>query len=546
MALGYLRLFQGGVFAGIFILLIPAAAVEIRRFPLPKFKTNLTPLEWACAALVLYVLCLAALGCGSPPTDWDSLAYHQAFPKIFLAREQIPDLDWSYNAFFPLSSEMLYTLLLSLRSGEAAQWMNFFHGLFLLAAVFGFADKKFGRKSAWLAAALLAAQPIFLRVNGNASTDFAVTLASFLAVRTFVEGGSPRLAGLLAGAAACHKLTGLWTAAALAVLYAPRPKDLLRFACACALLGAPWYLRVWLWKGNPFWPHFGSLFGASPAELLLEQRIKLSITEGAPKTLLNFVLSPFHFIFGRQDYGQKPYYLAAVFSAFLAWKTWRSKASLKDPAEKRILLFLALFWVLWFWVYQMWRYLLPAAAWASVLTAAWALELSSNRKGARPAAAGLMLLAVLPVLTLSAGSRPFAFFGVKSKAFPGLTSRERYLEAALGPVYPAMRKAGAVLPTDARVALFGEVRGYYLDRPYAWCDSLNPGYVDYDSFKTGRDLRQDLVMKGYTHVLVNPYTGPYQGAGDYHARANRIIAEFLRQDTVPLADERGVVIARIH
>ena len=59
-------------------------------------------------------------------------------------------------------------------------------------------------------------------------------------------------------------------------------------------------------------------------------------------------------------------------------------------------------------------------------------------------------------------------------------------------------------------------------------------------------MRQDLVMKGYTHVLVNPYTGPYQGAGDYHARANRIIAEFLRQDTVPLADERGVVIARIH
>ena len=102
------------------------------------------------------------------------------------------------------------------------------------------------------------------------------------------------------------------------------------------------------------------------------------------------------------------------------------------------------------------------------------------------------------------------------------------------------------MPLEARVAFFGEARGYYLDRPYAWCDSLNPGYVDYASFQSSRDLRDDLVKKGFTHILYNSYTNGYRGYPEYHARADRMIAEFFRLDTAPVVVERGVVIAHIN
>ncbi len=547
LALGLAGLYSQKTFL---ILLIPLSILGLFQIPKISFQNpvsgeKLQSLEILCVVLILAVLLAAAVSCGTPPTDWDSLAYHLAFPKIFLSEGRLSPLDWSFHIHFPLSPEMISTFLYSIRGAQAVHWMNFFRGFILLCAMFDFASRHFNRLSAFLACAIFACQPIFLRVNGNASTDFAVALPAFLALRVFLEDDSAFLCGLLAGAAASSKLSGLWAASSLAVLYLPRPKHLLKFILGVLLLGSPWYLRNFIWKGNPFWPYFGKIFGSGSFAAGMAERSKLIITEGLPKTLLNWLMTPLNLCFRQHRYGQQTFFLVPVFWVLLGWRAGNLKKNPFSALEKKTLLFLALFMTFWFWVYQMWRYFLPAIAVISILSADGMIAmLSQNKKGVILSLC-LMIASVSPVATLSFGNPLYAFFGVRSKVYPQFTPDERYLEALLGPAYSAMRRANQILPRDSNVLLYREVRGYMLDRKYSWGNPLNPGPIDFETARTPDDIMSALKTRGFTHILYNPYVGPYPGAPEYYARIDQMMGEFLVRHTEPIIDEKGVVLAAI-
>ncbi len=547
MGLGAAGLYSKTVFFSLFIFLAVLGLCEVRSFVFSRhsIKDKLSGLEWFCAGIILLVLAWAALSSGCPAADWDSLAYHLAFPKIFLAAGRLVPLDWSFNIHYPLNPEMISTLLFFLRGAQSVQWMNFLHGIFLLFAVFDFVSRHFNRRAAWLACALIAAQPIFLRVNGNASTDFAVTLASFLALRAFIEGESAFLSGCLAGVAASSKLTGLWTVASIGLLYVRRPKDFGKFILGASLFGFPWYLRNWIWMGNPFWPYFGKLFGAAPKEILLAHRSHLSVTEGIPKTMFNWITSPLQISLRPSSYGQSVYYIVPAFLALFSLRLSRIQENPLSPLTKKILIFVVFYATAWFWVYQMWRYFLPAMVWIAILSAAWAWEISSQNKKSACMSALLILAALSPVLALRLGGQLYAFFSIPSKAFPDLTPQERYLESVLGPAYAAVRSANRVLPGASKVLLYKEVRGFYLDRQYAWGDPLNPGAIDFDQARSAKDIQSSLRSQGFTHVLYNPYIGGYQGDPEYYSRSERLMGEFLAGHTDPLIDEKGVVLRTI-
>ena len=560
MGLGLAGLLNQKTLASIFLLVSSAGLLNPRlressmEFFRSLYRKKVSPSSFFCAALVSLALASAAAWSGSPPTDWDSLAYHLAFPKIFLQAQRLVGLEWSFNIHYALNPEMIYTLLYSLRGAQAVHWMNFLHGAVLLAAVYGFVKKYFSSPAAWLALGLLVAQPIFWTVHGNASTDFFVTLASFAALASYIEGKDPFLCGLMAGAAASSKLTGLWVAGALFVLQGLsflkgkrkiEAKNIGKFILGAALLGSPWYLRNWIWKGNPFWPYFGRIFGGSPADLALAQRSTASVTEGLPKTFFNWVLSPVWIFIKQSAFGQRTYFLIPVFLSGLAWKLLKDRASLFTGATKQILLFIAVFWSFWFWIYQMWRYFLPAMVWTAVLSAVWIYEGWSRGRVFRACALILMILAVSPVIQINSNNQLFVFFGLNSKSAPFLTPQERYLDIILGPVYRIERDANRFLPPSAKLALYKEVRGFYLDREYAWVDPLNPGAIPYDRMRTKEDIYGVLRQNGFTHVLYNPFTGGYQGDPVYYGRCNALMLEFIGSYTRPALMDSGLAIYEI-
>jgi 4-amino-4-deoxy-L-arabinose transferase-like glycosyltransferase len=273
LMLGLSKLFHPAVFAVFFGLLVWGAWRE-KTAVFQALKTLLIrmkePVPWL-VGLGVFVLLMGLMrgwaASGAPPTDWDSLVYHLAFPKIYLREGALIRLPWSENAHYPMNTEMLYTFALALRGDQAAQWINAaYAGLFLLLA--GAAARRWAVQGAGLlTAAILVCLPVFQKVYGNAATDFTVGslgLAAFICCWRAWEAPESeafrwRLAsGLFSGLAMSSKISGTWVVAAIAVLEIFRAvrtrkidgKGLALYGGAAFLLGAPWYLKptgtLWL------------------------------------------------------------------------------------------------------------------------------------------------------------------------------------------------------------------------------------------------------------------------------------------------------------
>jgi 4-amino-4-deoxy-L-arabinose transferase-like glycosyltransferase len=503
------------------------------------------PVSWPVGfgALVLFAgLMRGWAASGAPPTDWDSLAYHLAFPKIYLQNGALVRLPWSENAHYPMNTEMLYTFALALRGDQAAQWINAgYAGIFLLLA--GAAARRWAVQGAeLLTAAILVCLPVFQKVYGNAATDFTVGslgLAAFICYwRARDSSGDEQdrwmlASGLFSGLAMSSKISGTWVAAAIAVLEAFRMlrtrridgKGLALYGGAAFLLGAPWYLKNWITTGNPVWPYLGEWFGADAADLAFWHRMRDSVTVGLPKTVFNWIFLPFKMTASPEAFLYSPQFITGPAIILFAALFFRKEL----PAQaKRFLGASAVFMTLWFLINPDWRYCMPVIALLAVFCADAGLRLWKAGGFWRVPALALVF-AFVPLKELSINNEAFAFFGVRSKLQPELSARERYLEWSLGPSYWNCRTAGAVLPPDAKVLLYRDFRGYYLDREYAWGDPLHRGVFDYSAVKDSGEILEILRRQGFTHILYNEELGGYRGDAVYYARAAALMDELLRK-----------------
>ena len=210
--------------------------------------------------------------------------------------------------------------------------------------------------------------------------------------------------------------------------------------------------------------------------------------------------------------------------------------------EKTWMSLIALWALCWFWVYQDWRYFLPAIALMAALEAFWAIE--NWRLGRwKLVSVFALVLAVAPVLEISANNESYAFFHLKPQQ-SHLSSRQRYLELSLGPPFMVEEIANKILPPKAKILMYRDVRGYYLDRDYAWGDPLNPGVVDFLSVRSSADLLSRLRAQGFGYILYDPWIGHYQGYPGYYQRADRLVMGVLARSQ-KLVSIGGVSIDRL-
>lgn len=529
-------------------------------------KRKVSFLEFLLFAILSAALLRGFIASGAPPTDWDSLAYHLAFPKLFLDQGKFFRIPWAMNAHYPLNVEMIYTFALAIRGDLACHWINLFHGLFLLvltahliriyfksanfigANIEDHAGPYF--PAALLGAAIFSVQPVFQRVLGNAATDFPVALSCMLSFFAMTKSLNPSplptienksiwnpwlfLAGACSGIAMSIKLTGIWFVLSLMIYilcFVRSRASFLSYLCGLVLFGFPWYLKNFIVTGNPIWPYLGEWFRASPIEIEAWQRMRRSVTEGVKKNFFNWISVPFQMILNPKVFSYDSHYLLIPFFMISSLKflIFRSLSRL----EKSVLFIFPLFFTFWFWSFQNWRYLLPLAGFMAFLIAVWSKELVQLKKWKR-IVGGILIFSFIPITQLSINNEAFIFFNLKSKKFERFTAKQRYLEFSLGAPYRLSLFANETLPKNAKVLFFRDVRGYYFDRDYVWGDPLNPGIFSYSQLKDVFDLYQKLKNLGFTHIFYNPTIGNYQGDQNYYARSNKMMEELLKKYSAPL------------
>lgn len=409
----------------------------------------LLPLGW-CALHVL-------LRAWAPPAGWDAVSYHLSIPRLYLEAGGLTRLPWLLHSNWPHLMEVLYALPLSLGLHEGPALVHGALSLALAGSVWG--------QSRW-AAAILAAQPVFMEVAGQPHADGALALFCWLSALTLHRGGSSALAGLLAGLGFACKLQGAAPAAALLLwtLWKRGPREAASFLLAAAAPAAPWLVRSWLW---PFGP-----WGDASVSAWLTEVSRWRFPRDA--ALL---------------WRYEPQWLLPPLAFLALWRRQRPPQLVLHLAAPAAALFLLVFRY-----HEAWRFLLPAVPMLCLAAAHWAGRLAP--------------VLVLPALLLSSGPELYAVSGARSGVMPGLPSREVYLRRSLS-YYAFFRD----LPPEANVLLWRETRGYWLPSRWRWGDPRLQSEVRYGSAEEAHGAMRRLEV---THVLVNQANALYGPNPDYY------------------------------
>lgn len=490
----------------------------------------------AALGLIVTGQVLALMAALAPPTAKDTLLYHYALPKAWIAAGRAIEVPYNIAGYYPLGVEMhaVWAMLLGaplgVRAAEAAAGATLFLFAPLLAmTVYGWARER-GADRAWaaVAALVIAWIPTGYDVAASAYVDLALAGYTALAVRAFgrwwAAGQSRHLVGVAAGigGALSIKLSAAFLLLPLALLgllhalgtgrgdrEATRPGTALTAAGvlgALALgvtLAAPWYARNWIRTGSPLFPFYLEIWPAqAPGWDLERSRLYETLFSlyGDVRGPLDYLWSPLRLAVAAQP-DQPAYYdgvlgIAFVFALpLLVWALWRRRL---DIELRLALVISAGLFVFWLFSSQQLRYLLPATPGLAVAIAVAGHGL--DRTVSRPLRVLVLAAAALGLPVLAAW-----FLALDpARVVLGGEPRETFLARRLD-YYPYYQVVNHDLPPTARVWLIDMRRDtYHLDRPsfsdFIFEDYTLTRYVR--SAASVEEIRARVQADGITHLLV--------------------------------------------
>jgi 4-amino-4-deoxy-L-arabinose transferase-like glycosyltransferase len=519
-----------------------ARHLPARLSALRVWRRRLLPITIFLLALFLLTLIGALAPAGN--SDYDSLVYHLAIPKAYVRAGGIHFVPWLSHSNFPFTLEMLYTLGLLLDGQLLAKLFHFGCGWLTVLAVFGFARRWWGSLAGWLGAAVLAAIPLVSWQMMTAYVELAFALYAFLAlaalararlepeeakvesresrVETTLEsristlgryGGWLWVAALMCGWALGVKMLGgaVLIFALAALLWGLRAapdrrrsaRHIVWFALIAIALAVPWYLKSYMWTGNPVYPFFYGLFDgrfwtADRARSYTEAQKAFGMGGGSLAFLLlpwNLTMHP-HRFFDQPNVLQEFNVYVWVFGPLLlALIPTLALTGRVGGAGRLALWFALLFAAAWFLLTHNGRYLIPILPGLSACAGLAAARLLRQKR--------LVFLAAMLALILGllAGLLPAALLAAPAaRVAVGLESQAEYL-APRSRTYRVFKQVEqATLPSARVMLLGGEPRTFYLDR-----DCLLGDHAEIFSqadLASARAFLTALERMGVTHLLL--------------------------------------------
>jgi hypothetical protein len=515
----------------------------------------------ALVAFCLLVVGWTLVGALAPPNgdDWDSLAYHLAAPKIYLAHGRIGFVPYDSHTNFPFTLEMLYTVGLAYGGAAGAKLFHWAMGWLTALSVAAFCRRLASTSRAqlampaWgppLAAALFLGIPQVQWQATTAYIDLGTTLYQFLALAAFVAAVSGAdamgarslswliVSGMMSGWAMGTKMTAMlpfgllllagaiWAASGSSHWTVERDKSRAHpdpghqprwlgvavMALVGVVIACPWYIKSYVWTNNPVYPFFYHLFphsiGWTPEA---ERAYRLEqMSFGLDKGLRGLLMAPWNLAMQGWAFftvltlhapaGTLPYFdglqRGGISAAFLGLVPLALFTRRWDRRLTGLLLYSLALLLPWFVLSQQSRYLLPVTAPLAVVAAVMAANLEVDlTRWAASVFVGVTLL-------LHAG---WGWHRVFERSFPvvsGQVSRDDYLRRTFQ-AYEASKFVNT-LPPGSKVALFQEARGFYIDRDYLWANPLQNTLIPYHTLRDGAELTRFLKTRlGVTHVMFN-------------------------------------------
>jgi hypothetical protein len=457
-------------------------------------------------ALTLVATALSAM---APVTDGDALCYHLQVPKVFLVRQAVFfDADL-HETIYPLLTEMLYGLALEFRGPVACRCIQWLLGLVFAANVTALARPSLGQRAWWAGTIALLVPAV---TGGMAAPLNDVALAAFgtaaiVAWMRLLDRPTPTaalVAGAFAGLAIGVKYPALVLAGLLATIlcllpcldrsWRTRSGWTRAFALAAGfmgmtvLVGGAWYVRAYIFTGNPVYPFFRGWFGGAGLDEVLAP-IKRPLTVSFWNLLTSIIpitLQPHRFDSFAHQFG--PVFLLFLPALFL------------ERAPRRVLGLAILgyvFVMICLTQRQSMRFLLiglgPLSVGVAYLADRW------RQRATRPARA--LVTALVLVLCFETGLAMTR----ASRAIGVVMGRESFHEflGRCEPTYRVGRWVARNLPDTARL-IGQDHRGFYIPRGYTMELAHRRRTGLGQSGESPRAIVNTLKKEGYTHLMLCP------------------------------------------
>jgi len=550
LAIGLVGSLTAPAIAGVIVVVAAIGALQHVRMAKELAAALSPPYKISAASVAVFVLsaifaAIALIGCFTPPTfligntgytEWDSLAYHLADPKIYLQQHRIGFIPWESHSNFAFTAEMWFTIGLAFHSVPLAKLFHFTCGLGTCLATYAIGKRHFSHAVGVVAALLLAGSAPVLSEAGTAYVDLAATFYTALTLLCLLNGLKENdcrwmmpLAAITMGITLSCKALALTSlamfAGALVVWLIVRQKRsalnaVLRTAgwCVVALIvGCPWYLKSFILTGDPVFPFgygvfhspywnaanaasyaasnmaFG--FGHKPADLAFSPwNLTMYALPGHPPGTYPYLTIPPINVEPFNNFATAMMALPAIFLAAIV-------ALLFTRPPKAIALlgvYAALSFVLWFASMQYVRYLLPLFPVLALLSAWTVVELTASKRFSGYALAALAVASVGFTLVNGLGLAASEF-----QVATGRQSKDAFLTQTDPAGYGAMTYINTSLPKYTTVVFYGEPFGFYCERKYFWGDAGHSTYVPYSDFHTAADLQSWFQKNNVGYILVN-------------------------------------------
>ncbi len=463
--------------------------------------------------LGLIILLLSLMMALAPPWDYDGLMYHLQAPKLFLRAGRIyllPDL-WQANG--PFTIEMLFSVGLAFGSDSFPKLVNLTYGVLLATATYALGRRLLGVSGGWRSAVVLLGVFALPFWSSLAYVDLGWAAYEFLAlylIVIWINEGRDRgliLGAMMMGFALGTKYLALGSAALLAgwVLWHERKKlggsgrrYTAVFLGIALIIGSPWYIKNWIWGGNPVYPLWigGYAWDQSRVELL--QAYLGSFGTGDDP--IGYLLLPVSLYRSPAEFGtlleglEMP---SLLFPLAIIYPFFRKQGIMNGLATVTGLRFL-----LWAVSSQQTRFLLPLFPTLSVITVYVLHRLTQKSAGFavkyffRTALPGGMLVVTLLIqVSLVRQLSPFP-------VLTGIETKEAFLEDLIDD-FKSLQVINRTLPPNARVLMLWDGQGYYCD------DRCLPDAEQGQwtlLVSAGGDLegvRRNLDQLGVTHLLLS-------------------------------------------
>jgi hypothetical protein len=399
----------GGVALGLLgVARLRAAKAESR---VPEKASAFDKLLLVLIAVPLVLSFIASL---APPTAKDTLLYHFAVPKAFIAQGSSAFVEGNIASYLALGTEMhiVWAMLLggfvNERAAEAAAgaaiWAFF---PLLLAAIFGWA-REIGIERRWALVAVLmvATVPTAYHVAASAYIDIALALFIALAVYSLarwwktLEMGWLICVAVFLGAALSAKLTTLFVFAAFALIVLLRVRKAqesepdrlagiagLGFASLvlAGVIASPWYLRTWVETGSPIFPFYMSIWpGEAPGWDVERSDLFQAMNAqygGIDKLPTDYLAAPWNVSVAAQP-ELATHFDGVLGVAFmiglplLIWGLWKFDMPVEAKIASGVAVIVFLFWLS---SSQQLRYLLPILPLFAISIAAAATRIAERR-----------------------------------------------------------------------------------------------------------------------------------------------------------------------